>query len=70
MLREVDFYGEDFASEDFDVKAIVADFETRMSLFYADFKDRNSILDPPDVDRPLLEKALDDFLTFMRNQIF
>ncbi len=41
-----------------------------MALFYADFRDENSILEPPMVDRPLLEKAVDDFLTRMRSQIF
>jgi hypothetical protein len=28
------------------------------------------MLEPPPVDRPLLQKAVDDFLTFMRKQIF
>ena len=39
-------------------------------LFYADFKNENSILDPPMVDRPLLENAVEDLLTRMRSKIF
>lgn len=40
-----------------------------MALFYADFKDENSILEPPPVDRSLLKKAVDEFLKFVRGQI-
>lgn len=49
---------------------IIADFEARMSLFYADFKDENTILEPPSLDRDVLEKAVEDFLHFMKNQVF
>jgi hypothetical protein len=47
-----------------------ADFEARMALFYADFKDGNSILEPPRVNRQLLENAVDEFLNLMNNQTF
>jgi hypothetical protein len=69
LLREGDFAGVDFSSEDF-VTEITADFEARMALFYADFRDRNSILETPGVDRPVLQNAVDNFLTFMRKQRF
>jgi hypothetical protein len=68
-IHEGDFKHEDFRPQDFDTD-VAAYFEARMALFYADFKDKNSILEPPRVDRPLLLKAVDDFLTFMRNQKF
>ena len=69
MLREGDFNADDYEPDDY-ITEITADFDARMALFYADFKDQNSILEPPPVDRPLLQKAVDDFLTFMRKQIF
>jgi hypothetical protein len=48
-----------------------ADFEARKSIFYADFNQNNnynSILTPLQVDRSLLENAVDDFLKFMKIQ--
>jgi hypothetical protein len=69
VLREGDFSAQDFDSDDFNTE-ITADFDARMALFYADFKDQNSTLEPPPVDGSLLKKAVDDFLTFMRKQIF
>ena len=51
----------------------IASLEARLALFFADFEDNNSIIsiiEPPPVDRPLLQKAVDDFLTFMKNQKF
>jgi hypothetical protein len=48
-----------------------ADFETRMSVFYANFdknNNYNSILRPIEVDRDLLVNAVEDFLAFMRQQ--
>jgi hypothetical protein len=50
-----------------------ADFEARKSIFYTDFdgnNNYNSILTPLQVDRGLLEKAVDEFLNFMRAQNF
>jgi hypothetical protein len=46
-----------------------ADFEARMSVFYADFNKEdnyNSILEPPKVNRDLLVNAVNDFLVFIR----
>jgi hypothetical protein len=68
-LREGDFNADDYEPDDY-ITEITADFDARMALFYADFKDQDSILEPPPVDRPLLQNAVDDFLTFMRKQIF
>lgn len=48
-----------------------ADFEARKSIFYADFDENNnynSILTPLQVDRGLLENAVDEFLKFMKAQ--
>jgi hypothetical protein len=64
VLSEGDFEPNDFELDDFEV-GLIADMQARMALFYADFKDQNSILDPPPVDRDVLEKAVDDFLLFM-----
>ncbi len=51
-------------------KRIIADFEARKAIFFADFtQDRKSIETPPKVDRTSLEKAVDDFLSHMRNEI-
>jgi AbiV family abortive infection protein len=49
---------------------IIPDFKARMALFYADFEDKHSILEPPKVDRSLLEEAVKEFLNFMRKQKF
>ena len=69
MLSKGDFEPNDYELEDFEV-GLIADMEARMALLYADFKDKNSISDPPPVDRDLLEKAVDYFLQFMKNQVF
>jgi hypothetical protein len=69
MLREGDFSADFDSDDDFNTE-IAADFDARMALFYADFKDQNSILEPPPADSRLLQKAVDDFLTVMRKQIF
>ncbi len=49
-------------------KDVIADFKARMALFYADFNDEKTILEPPKVNRRLLEKAVNELLDFMRNQ--
>jgi hypothetical protein len=46
---------------------LIADFEARKRIFFADFtQDKKSIEMPPKVDRALLEKAVDCFLDFMK----
>jgi hypothetical protein len=51
-------------------KRIIADFEARKKIFFADFtQDRKSIEMPPQVNRNVLEKAVDTFLTHMKNEI-
>lgn len=66
-LSKGGFTDRSFTSTGF-IHDIIADFEARMALFYADFKDANSILEPPRVDRQLLARAVDEFLDFMRNR--
>ncbi len=61
VLSKGDFEPNDYELEDFEV-GLIADMEARMALLYADFKDKNSISDPPPVDMDLLEKAVDYFL--------
>jgi len=68
-LHEVDFKTDDYKSADF-VNDTSADFEAKMVLFYADFRNENSILDPPMVNRPLLENAVEDLLTRMKSKNF
>jgi hypothetical protein len=49
---------------------LIANFEARKRVFFADFtQDKNSIEMPPQVDRASLEKAVDEFLSRMRNEI-
>jgi hypothetical protein len=64
LLSKGDFVPEDFVLGDF-YMGLIADMKARMALFYADFKDENSILDPPLIDRSILEKAVNEFLEFM-----
>jgi hypothetical protein len=45
---------------------LIANVNARLTVFFADFQNKNSILQPPQVDRPLLVKAVEDFLIFMR----
>jgi AbiV family abortive infection protein len=68
VLSEGDFVPDDFVFGDFNMGSI-PDMKARMALFYADFKDENSILDPPSVDRPVLKNAVDKFLTHMRDKV-
>jgi hypothetical protein len=50
---------------------LIANFEARKRIFFVDFtQDKKSIEMPPKVDRDLLLKAVDDFLDFMKNQVF
>lgn len=50
---------------------LIANFEARKRIFFADFtQDKKSIEMPPKVDRDLLLGAVDDFLDFMKNQVF
>jgi hypothetical protein len=57
-----------FISSGFITESLIADFEDRKAIFFADFtQDKKSIEIPPKVDRGLLEKAVDDFLQFMKN---
>jgi len=50
---------------------VVADFDARKSIFYADFDKNNSynsVLTPTQVNRSLLENAVEEFLKFMKAQ--
>ena len=50
-------------------KDLIVNFEARKAVFFADFtQDGKSIEMPPPVNRKLLEKAVDSFLTLMRNE--
>jgi hypothetical protein len=69
VLTKGSIHPNGFYLPDFDV-GLIADFEARMSLFFADFKDQNTILDLPPVDRDVLEKNVADLLHFMRNETF
>lgn len=49
---------------------LIANFEARKKIFFADFtQDKKSIEMPPQVDRALLEEAVDTFLSHMKNEI-
>lgn len=68
-LRQ-DFDPEDYDPNDYDIGS-KANFEARLSIFYADFDEDNkynSILKPPGVEYGRLVKAVDDFLQFIRSQ--
>jgi len=70
LLHEGSFTNTSSTSRSF-THDIVADFEARKSVFYADFnKDDNysSVLKSPEVNRDLLVKAVNDFLMFIRAQ--
>jgi hypothetical protein len=67
VLSKGGFEPNDFVLGDVEM-GLIADMEARMALFFADFKDKNSILDPPQVERSLLVKNVDDFLSFMRTR--
>jgi hypothetical protein len=70
VLREGGYISSGFISTGF-ITDTPADFEARMSVFYADFDKQdnyNSILKPLEVNRDLLVKAVDDFLVFIRGQ--
>ncbi len=67
VLSRGDYEPDDVVLTDFEA-GLIADFEARMSLFFADFKDQNTIVDPPQVDRDVLEKNVNDFLHFMKYQ--
>jgi hypothetical protein len=57
VLSKGDFVPNDVVLRDF-VVGLIADFEARMALFFADFKDQNTILDLPPVDRGMLENRV------------
>jgi hypothetical protein len=40
---------------------LIADLEARKAVFFADFKDKNSIEMPPSVDRALLKLSINFF---------
>jgi hypothetical protein len=66
VLTRGDFEPNDVVLRDYEV-GLIADFEARMALFFADFKDENTILVSPAVDRDVLEENVPKFLHFMRN---
>jgi hypothetical protein len=70
ILREGDCSSDDYDSDDY-VTEDIADFEERKRVFFADFKrdTKISIEEPPKVTKALLEKAVDKFLSCMRNEI-
>jgi hypothetical protein len=70
VLRRGGFTSSGFTPTGF-ITDTPADFEARKSIFYVDFdknKNYNSILTPLQVDRDLLEKAVDEFLKFIKAQ--
>jgi AbiV family abortive infection protein len=70
VLREGDYNSEDYDGNDYVVDT-PADFEARMSVFYADFNkddNYNSILKPLEVSRDKLVKNIDKFLEFIMAQ--
>jgi hypothetical protein len=69
VLSKGDYEPNDVVLTDF-VVGLIADMEARMSLFYGDFKDQNSIMEPPPVDRGVLDKNVNDFLHFMKTNVF
>jgi hypothetical protein len=66
VLSKGDFEPNDVVLRDYEV-GLIADMEARMALFFAEFKDENTILDPPPIDRGILERNVNKFLYFMRN---
>ncbi len=66
------FLNSGFLSSGFTTKEdLIANFEARKRIFFADFtQDRKSIKMPPKIDRDLLLRAVEDFLDFMKNQVF
>jgi hypothetical protein len=69
ILREGDYISDDYVSDDY-VTDLIADFEARKRVFFADFKrdTKISIEEPPKVTKALLEKAVEKFLCCMRNE--
>jgi hypothetical protein len=70
LVSQGSFSSASFSSKSYTVN-IIADFEARKSVFYVDFDKNNnysSIINPPQVTRDLLVKAVDDFLQFIRAQ--
>ena len=60
----------DFCELDF-VMGLSADFDARLSIFYADFNENDnyhSVKQPTKVERPILQEAVDKFLKFMKAQ--
>jgi hypothetical protein len=69
LLRR-DFVPGDFEPDDF-VMGLSADFDARLSIFYADFNENDkysSIKQAPEVDSPVLKEAVDKFPEFIREQ--
>jgi hypothetical protein len=71
ILSEGGFTSTGFTSTGFTTERLIADFEARKAVFFADFKrdTQISIEEPPKVTKALLEKAVDKFLSCMRNEI-
>jgi hypothetical protein len=69
MLRR-DFKKGDFYEPDY-VMGLSANFDARLSIFYADFNEHdnyNSVKQPTKVDRPILKEAVNEFLKFIREK--
>ncbi len=64
----VDSKTDDYKSADF-VNHTNAEFEAKNGFVLWGFRNQNSILGPPMIDRPLLENAVEDLLTRMRSKI-
>lgn len=66
-----DFTIEDFYWKDFNV-GLIADFESRLSIFYSDFEnDENNsykITEAPELDYNRLEKAIDKLLEIIKTR--
>jgi AbiV family abortive infection protein len=70
LISRGSFSSESFSSKSF-TQNTAADFEARKTIFYTDFDQNNkycSVLNPSQVNRDVLMKAVDEFLQHIRIQ--
>lgn len=67
ILHEGSLTNRSYTSKSYNID-LIANFEARKRVFFADFtQDKKSIEMPPQVNKALLEKAVEKFLCCMRN---
>jgi hypothetical protein len=69
ILHEGSLTNRSYTSKSYNID-LIANFEARKRVFFAEFtQDKKSIEMPPQVNKALLEKAVDTFLSYMKNEI-